>query len=169
MAQTVLTFYGMRMNPDALPAQRNYEFIVEQYPVLENGVAYAYANVMFPCDPQKDFDLMRLWYLYNSILHLSALNQEFLTQFDAILDYLSTLILYESPKEACATIDQYSSLWILDPLEEATMKQLEVVKKQCQNQEQFKEKTKEISQDIVPLLEKIFKELKEKHFFKEEK
>lgn len=165
MAQTVLSFPEMKLNLDILPQPRNFEYVVEHYPVMENGIAYAYANVMIPCDPQKDVDLLRLWYLYNSTFRLSAIEPQYVKQFDVILDFLSALIVHKSPKESCTAIDQFSSLWFFDPLEEQTMQHLMEIKAQCKTPEEFKAKSQEVYKEIAPLLEKIFEDLEKQHFF----
>lgn len=166
----LLQFYFMRVNLDDLPKNNRFKFMVERT-VKENGISYGYANAFIYVHPDET-DLLRLWYLYNSVFFLSVHYNEpsYVPKFDFILNYLSSVILYETPAQACKEIDHYT-LWPFDHLEEESTQNLQLfatlkkVDSAATIASSVEEEENKFRQEITQKLEVLFKVLEAEHFF----
>lgn len=166
----LLQFYFLRVNLDDLPKNNRFKFMVERT-VKENGISYGYANAFIHVSPDET-DILRLWYLYNSVFFLSVHYNErnYIPKFDFILNYLSSVILYKTPAEACKEIDQYT-LWAFDQLEEESTQKLQLfdtlkkVDSAATIAQSVEEEEKRFHQEMTQKLEVLFKALETEHFF----
>lgn len=166
----LLQFYFMRVNLEDLPENKRFEFLVDRT-AKENGISYGYANAFIHVRPDET-DLLRLWYLYNSVFFLSVHYNEpnYIPKFDFILNYLSSVILYKTPEQACQEIDQYT-LWPFDQLEEKSPQKLQLfaalkkVDSAATISSSVEEEEKEFRHEISQKLEALFKALEAEHFF----
>ena len=161
----LLQFYSMKVDMDNLPQNDRFKFLFE-HTIKENGITYGYGNVFVEVSPEET-DLLRLWYLYNSVFFLSVhyKDSDYVAKFDFILDYLSSVILYRTPAEACKEIDQYT-LWPFDKLEEESTQKLHLLTAlgEVDSARTIKEE-KKIRQETSQKLEALFSVLEAEHFF----